>query len=378
MRKQLTKVFVTTVIVLLATSLGAFPITYAEQPAAEQQIRAFIENVLPVDLSKYNITLTKHTTDSGPPIAGVTGQPISRVIDSLRYTLDSPESTIRVSLLVQNNAVLSCNIYVDKGQVISDRQYTSLIDAAKTFLERYQTHTKIDSTDMVSMLDDKVDVTKDSSKTMGNTKLTISNIDYYGVKQTSFKWAYTVNEADYTSLQLCFQKNGLLYSFSDDRGVYSIGDTTVSVSSEQAIDIATKYIETYSYDMPNDYKVSGFNITEDQTTAQIETYPINSSELRPYWNVKLYLNQTYPGSVKGFSIYVWANSGELFSCTKLAYGGVEPSNNLDSESSTTSPSPLSSETNEASIGLGVVAVIAVATLAIAVASIALVVKKRSK
>jgi hypothetical protein len=67
---------------------------------------------------------------------------------------------------------------VDKGQVISDRQYTSLIDAAKTFLERYQTHTKIDSTDMVSMLDDKVDVTKDSSKTMGNTKLTISNINY--------------------------------------------------------------------------------------------------------------------------------------------------------------------------------------------------------
>ena len=130
--------------------------------------------------------------------------------------------------------------------------------------------------------------------------------------------------------------------------------------------------------MPNDYKVSGFNITEDQTTAQIETYPINSSELRPYWNVKLYLNQTYPGSVKGFSIYVWANSGELFSCTKLAYGGVEPSNNLDSESSTTSPSPLSSETNEASIGLGVVAVIAVATLAIAVASIALIAKKRSK
>ena len=378
MRKQLIKVFVTTVIVLLATSLGAFPITYAEQPAAEQQTRAFIENVLPVDLSKYNITLTKHTTDSGPPIAGVTGQPISRVIDSLRYTLDSPESTIRVSLLVQNNAVLSCNIYVDKGQVISDRQYTSLIDAAKTFLERYQTHTKIDSTDMVSMLDDKVDVTKDSSKTMGNTKLTISNIDYYGVKQTSFKWAYTVNEADYTSLQLCFQKNGLLYSFSDDRGVYSIGDTTVSVSSEQAIDIATKYIETYSYDMPNDYKVSGFNITEDQTTAQIETYPINSSELRPYWNVKLYLNQTYPGSVKGFSIYVWANSGEPFSCTKLAYGGVEPSNNLDSESSTTSPSPLSSETNEASIGLGVVAVIAVATIAIAVASIALIAKKRSK
>ena len=378
MRKQLIKVFVTTVIVLLATSLGAFPITYAEQPAAEQQTRAFIENILPVDLSKYNITLTKHTTDSGPPIAGVTGQPISRVIASLRYTLDSPESTIRVSLLVQNNAVLSCNIYVDKGQVISDRQYTSLIDAAKTFLERYQTHTKIDSTDMVSMLDDKVDVTKDSSKTMGNTKLTISNIDYYGIKQTSFKWAYTVNETDYTSLQLCFQKNGLLYSFSDDRGVYSIGDTTVSVSSEQAIDIATKYIETYSYDMPNDYKVSGFNITEDQTTAQIETYPINSSELRPYWNVKLYLNQTYPGSVKGFSIYVWANSGELFSCTKLAYGGVEPSNNLDSESSTTSPSPLSSETNEASIGLGVVAVIAVATLAIAVASIALVVKKRSK
>ena len=377
MKQQLAKISVTLVIVLIATSLGAFPATYALQPAAQDQTRAFIENVLPVDLSKYTITLTKHTTDNGPPIAGVTGQPINRVIDSLRYSLDSDESTLRVSCLVQNNVLLSCHIYVDKGQVISDKQYVDPGDAVKSFLEKYQTYTNIDSTDMIAMLDN-VDITKDSTKTIGNTKLTISNIDQYGVELTSFKWAYTVNGADYTSLQVSFQKNGIFYSLRDDRRVYSIGDTTVNVSSEQAIDIAMKYIETYSYDMPNNYTVSGFNVTQDRTTTELVAFPMDFTELRPYWNVKLYLNQTYPGSVKGFSISIWANSGELFSCTNIAYGGVEYSDTPDSELPTISPSPSSSETNEASIDLSMVAVIAVATIAIAVATIALIIKKRSK
>lgn len=60
MTKLLTKIYMTLAIILITTSIGAFPVTHADQPTAQDQAaRAFIENVLPVDLSKYHMTLTK-------------------------------------------------------------------------------------------------------------------------------------------------------------------------------------------------------------------------------------------------------------------------------------------------------------------------------
>jgi hypothetical protein len=375
MKKLFTKICVMLAIVLIATSLGAFPATYAEQTTAQDQTMAFIENVLPVDLSKYNITLTHHSTDEGSPIVGITGLPISRVVDSVRYTLDSDESTLRVSFQVQNNVVMYCQVIEKNGSVISDKQYANLVDAVKSFLEKYQTYTKIDSSNMIAMLDN-VDVTKDSTITIGNTKLVISNIDKYGVEQTSFKWAYTVNGADYTSLQVSY-RNGSLYSLGDDRAIYTIGDTSVKISSEQAIDIAMKYLPNYSYDMPNDVTVSGFNVTEDLTTTELVTYPIHSTELRPYWKVKLYLNQTYPGSVKGFTINVWANSGELFSCTNIATGGVEYDDSSDLPTPTTEGDNSLSESTPSSPDMLFAVGIAVAVIGLATASV-VIIKKRKK
>jgi len=374
MKKLFTKICMMLAIVLVTNSLGAFLVTYAADSDARDQTMGFIENVLPVDLSKYTVTLTKHSTMDGLPIAGIDGQPIDIVMDRVRYTLDSDESTLRVNFHVQNNAVLSCHIYVDNGQVISDRPYSNLKDAVKCLLEKYQTYTKIDSSNMKAMLDN-VDVTKDSTKTIGNTKLVVSNIDEYGIEQTSFEWVYTVNGADYTSLKVSYQ-NGRLYSLRDDRAVYTIGDTSVKISSEQAIDIAMKYLPNYSYEMPNDVTVSGFNINEDLTTTELVTSPLHSTELRPYWYVKLYLNQTYPGNVKGFTIIVWANSGELYSCTNIAIGGAEYDNS-DSLTPLAEGDSSQLKSSSSSPDMPFAVGIAVAVIGLATASV-VIIKKRKK
>jgi hypothetical protein len=306
--------------------------------------------VLPVDSSKYTITL-KNQANYG-------------ATDMFVYTLDSDESTLAVLCDVEKNVVSYCHVYTEKGQVISDKQYVNLIDAVKSFLKKYQTYTKIDSANMLDMLA-KIDPTKNSTITMGNTELTISNFDNFGKEISLFKWAYIVNGAKYTSLQVGFQKNGIFDSFLDNRDLYSIGDTTVNISREQAINIAMKHSKTYSYAMPDGSRVSGFNITEDRTKTELLTTARNSTDLRPYWFVKLYLNQTYPGSVKGLAIFVWANSGEVFDCGNLAYGGAEYS---DADST----SPSSSSTNStAAIG-------ATATIIVVIAASALLIKKRSK
>lgn len=98
--------------------------------------------------------------------------------------------------------------------------------------------------------------------------------------------------------------------------------------------IAMNYSETYSYSLTDGRRISGFNITKDRSTARLVAYPVNSTVLRPYWHVELFLNQTYPGSVVGLTIFVWANSGEVFLCNPIAYGG-SADNNLASPSSST-------------------------------------------
>ncbi len=166
-------------------------------------------------------------------------------------------------------------------------------------------------------------------------------------------------------LNIGFEKNGLLQGLLDTRDVYSVGDTTVNISKEQAVDIAMKYLPSYSYEMPDHTFVSDFNITEDKTMTELVAFPIDSLELRPYWSVKLYLNQTYPGSVDGFTLYVWANSGEVFVCSTIATGG-----SAYPDSSDTVASP---ETANLPPPIATAAVIA---LGLAAASVIVIKKKR--
>lgn len=359
---------------MLLVALGIFSVTYAVDSDVQDQTIAFIKNALPLDFSSYNVTLARHSTDESSPIVGITGQPINCVVDRLKYTLESDKSNLHITFLVQNNVILSCNIYIDDGEIITDHSYTNLTDAVTCFLEKYQTYTKTDLSNMVDMLTD-VDLTKNLTTTIGDNKLVVSNINIYGIEQTSFKWIHTINGADYTSLQFSYQ-DGNLCSIRDDRAVYTIGDTSVDISREQAIDIAMDYLPSYSYEMPNGITVSGFNVTKDLTTSELATYPVTSTELRPYWNIKLYLNQTYPGSVKGLALYIWANSGEVFYCGNLATGGVEYDENPESQ--TPSKTEDDSASGDTILSPDMLFVVGLGVIVIGIATTFAVMKKRKK
>lgn len=355
------------VLVIILASFVAFPVACEEQTPAQNQTMVFIENVLPVDLSKYNITfITQSTLELG-----------TRTIDTVRYLLDSEESTIKVSCNIQDGGLLYCQVTEKNGSVITDKQYLNLIDAVTTFLERYQTYTKIDSTNLVAMLDE-VDITKNSTTTIDNIKLTISTSNWAGKDLTRFRWAHSVNGVDYTSIQVGFRKDGMLDSLYDDRGIYTIGNTSIDISKEEAIEIAMKDLSIYEYLMPDKTMVSNFNITEEYTTAELGSSFGDSTVLRPYWNVKLHLNQTYPGSVRGFTVFIWADSGELYSHSNIAYGGADydnTSNNGSNASSETDNSLLggTSVLLDSVFAIGV----AVAIIGLATASVIMIKKKRT-
>ncbi|MCW4009580.1 MAG: hypothetical protein NWF05_03040 [Candidatus Bathyarchaeota archaeon] len=300
------------VISLVAASTVLLPALCTEQITAQNQARAFIENVLPIDLSKYQLSLTKQSTLELPN---------GDLVDTIRYTLDSNESTVKVTLNIQKSVVLSCHITEKNGSIIKDKQYPSLVAAVKGVLERYAAYSRIDSTKAIAMLDD-IDVAKNASIIQDNTKLIVTNL-LSGNCITYFEWAHFVNGAEYTSLQLGFQKDGTMDYLRDDRAIYTIGDTSINISREQAIEIALENLWTYSYKMPDQTVVQDFNVTKDKD--RIGTKLVTASEngaLRPYWDIRMPLNQTYPGSVQGITAFIWANTGEIISYSNIAYGGV--------------------------------------------------------
>lgn len=374
--KKLSTILLSTVII---SSLGTLSVAYSAASTTQEKALSFISNVLPLDMTKYTCTLTQYGLT--PPSAE--GEPTIEIVD---YTLESTGSKLIISCSFSDKVFTGCLLIQQSGSILSDRPTDNLIDSARDFLEKYQTYTGDDLSGMISTLSN-ADATKNMTTTAGNIKLAIlsQKVDPETV-DTIFRWTYTVNGADYTALGITF-RNGDFYALRDDRGIYKIGNTDVKITKEQAIDLALKYVETYSYtgitgsdENPKYVEISGFNVTKENITAVLKTYPRESS-LYPYWSVQLPLKENYPGNVWALLVSIWADSGVVFLCQPLAVGGSlsDASNSIPSASEgSTSPSSSSAEKTTGKVDIGTTIIAAVAASAIAVVAIALLFKKRSK
>jgi len=358
MKKQLTKIIAPLIALLIMTSLLSVttPVTAQITPPQEKAMH-FMETMLPVDLSKYSITLQSERMMDEEAIGH------NRKITSLRYQLTSENSDLSVSFSVEKDNIALCSISTIAGQIIPKQQYSNQFNAVKAFLEKYQTYTQIDSSNLIAMIDG-VDLTKDSTITAENLKLSIHNSHRSETEQTSFYWTYTIDGLDYTSLELIFDKKGNFDTLSDTRVVFRIGDTSIKVSLEQAIDIALENLQSYSYKMPDGTVVKNFKTGD--IAATLHTIPVDyvDYELRPYWDVRIFLDDIYPGNVFGVTVFIWANTGEIISYSNMATGGGSYS---DVELQSTSPN-------------NILAIVAVAIIVIVVVAsvIGLAFKKKHK
>jgi len=313
------KKFVMMIILLMVI---VFPIlqvsrAYSVESTAREKALPFIENVLPIDISQYNVKFTKYSETELP-----TFLPGGAASERVTYTLESEESIIDVTCRIENDELTFCMVTPKNGSVISDRQYENLIDAANSFLDKYQTHTGQDLEAIKNTLTD-ADPTKNMTVKADDIKLTISNGGIWGNRETSFDWKHVYNGCEYPGIYLGFS-NGVFSTINDGGIIYMIGDTTVNISQEQAINIAMNHIQNYSYTMPGGVEISDFNVTEERTEAWLVPSPREPYVLYPLWEVMLYLNQTYPGSVYALLVTVWADTGKVSSCSNQAAGGIIP------------------------------------------------------
>ena len=361
-------------LVVFVFSIMQIPKGYSTETNAREKALTFIENVLPIDSSRYLITLRSYGVSELPDI-GSYKQTDAGLGETVTYTLKTADSVVDVICAIKNDVLYSCNVYVVNGSIIADRSYDDTIDAVKSFLGKYQTYSNLDQTEMIGMLSN-VDPTKNATINSGSLKLIVTHKDLSGTvfgDSINFCWVRTFNGCDYPAVNLVF-RDGVFSSIIDQHAIYSIGDTAVNISKEKAIEIAMDYTKNDSYHMSDDIVISDFNVTEDKTTASLVPLARKSNVLYPYWSVMLYLNQTYPGSINALYVGVWADSGEVFFCQHQGTGGnLLPDTNSNSETHTLPTSPESGVTLlEAGTAITMI------TVVLAVIAVVAVILKRRK
>jgi hypothetical protein len=297
------------------------PLDPSQTAAAQEKAMNIIQNVIQADSSKYTIELKINSMMDGIPLSD-----IDRKIINLMYTLtpiegnNNENSAIEVVFSFEKDVLTSYSITPLGSQVITTTHYDNRHDAIVDFLEKYQQNTNIDSSNLLTALN-KVNLSKNSTTTQENTKLDVLVSTSFGTEQAQLKWTHTINGADYTKLEISVSTNNIIVSVYDTRALYTIGDTSVNISKGQAIDIALENLKDYSYDMPDGVVVTDFKVSRNNVVATLVTSPVGY-ELRPYWDVRMMLDEVYPGNVHGIAVGIWANTGEVTAYSNMAYGGT--------------------------------------------------------
>ncbi len=265
---------------------------------------SFLKNVLQVDLDKYKVILSQDYRE--PSDAGYQSEHIF-------YQLHNSQGSATADFQISNSSVTNCDIYNSNGKLFNTSLFLNNYDAAVRIMQNYQAWTNNSEVGKMVALLNRASSGNNATEVSGNIDLKITNVPEY----TMFEWHYTYNGADYTGVTLRLWNNGYSLAFSDNRAIYSIGDTTIYISKEQAIKTAENYVMksiSYSYVFGNGTKatIKNLNVNDSDASASLATMAKTSSALYPYWSVVVPLNHAYAGGLESITVWVWADSGDVF------------------------------------------------------------------
>ena len=314
--------------------------------APEKTLIIFSE-VVGLDIEAYNTTLDLHNQDlyffeSFPQ-------------EDVQYTLDSDKSKVEVICNFVNKKFQSISLHALDGSPRMTQPSTDVLDTAKGFLDRYQTYSGASYIeDMRGMLD-TVDANENVTKTAENTKLEVS----VNQNSTTFRWTPAVNgiEVMYKWVILSFENESLAF-FMDNWELYNIGNYDIAISEEEAIDIAMKATENYSWTVNMGGDNPPVEVTEFTVEGVSETkltfcnYPSKNESrngdpltLYPSWNIKLYFDKFYLGNVYGVNIAIWADTGEVNDIRTMIWMGEYSSDGNLNDNETSSGLKSNEESN---------------------------------
>jgi hypothetical protein len=303
--------------VFLVFLLIQVPTAYSAELTAEEKALAFLEDVVMLDMKKYNVTV-RTSFENYSTYWG------SLYMEDVRCNLESNESKLRIGFVFENYTLTYFHLYVNKGSPLyALPPSTNSLERTDAFLGRYKNY--LGTSDCQELRDILSTVTEEK-----NLTTTVDNVRFELTKEpskTKLRWDITYNGADYTRLGFSLRSNGE-FIFGDTRNLYEIGSTDVDISREEAISIArerAKYLPWKSGMGNETVEVTDYTIVDEPLGASLSTRCREPLVLYPYWSVTLYLDKVYPGNVIGFTFQIWADTGEIINGRlNTLMGGIPP------------------------------------------------------
>jgi len=272
--------------------------------AGSDKAFGFLKNVTKLDTTAYALSLVDNDVIWRTDLGGMAEE-------NMEYSLDDGHlNRINVNLRFFNNHFYRYDLLVTESTpLFVQPQPSDVLQNAKFTLARYKAYSGDDYlTKMSNMLDAVSRVENNKEVIDGNLKLII----YTDAWSVRFTWMYTENGIDYQakSLQMLFQSN-ILTLMTDGYFQYTIGNTNLAISRDQAIDIAKNHVRTLTYNIEGQ-PVSGFTVqNEPVSVQQVPHTRGNSVALYPYWYVQLKLNQIYAGGLNVVTVGIYGDTGVI-------------------------------------------------------------------
>ena len=293
----------------------------AEAPNLSSQTKAvsFFKDGLGLDMNTYSPVLTSFFDQTSIAPDKMSTPLAYQPTEYLEYELQSSEhSTVEVKVTVVDGNIVYCNLFCYGNILLANGSLSNYQENAKSIIHNYSVWTGDPEVTQMSQNVGSVNssiVISSSLMFVGRNGTYQHFSDTYS--QQSFGWYHSVNGADYTGVNIVFEEgreNKHEISFSDTRTLYSVGDTLIGVSEEQAIDIAETYVKNYSYIAPLNAESSavvGGLVIGNNSTASLATVLRDPQTLYPCWVVQVPLNKTYPDYTNAVTVRVWADSGRV-------------------------------------------------------------------
>ena len=272
--------------------------------AGSDKAFGYLKNVTKLDTTAYALSLVDNDVIWRTDLGGMAEE-------NMEYSLDDGHlNRINVNLRFFNNHFYRYDLLVTESTpLFVQPQPSDVLQNAKFTLARYKAYSGDDYlTKMSNMLDAVSRVENNKEVIDGNLKLII----YTDAWSVRFTWMYTENGIDYQakSLQMLFQSN-ILTLMTDGYFQYTIGNTNLAISRDQAIDIANNHVRTLTYNIEGQ-PVSGFTVqNEPVSVQQVPHTRGNSVALYPYWYVQLKLNQIYAGGLNVVTVGIYGDTGVI-------------------------------------------------------------------
>lgn len=271
--------------------------------AGSDKVLSFFKNVTKLDTTIYTVSLDDNEVVWRTDIGGLSEE-------NLKYSFKSNFNNLNIDIRFRNNHFSRYDLHmIESTPIFAQTQPSDVLQNAKFTLARYKVYSGDDYlSQMISLLDTVTRIENNQEVVDGNMKLQI----FSSAGTVLFAWMYTDNGIDYQTkgLQMVFQNN-ILTTLTDGYFLYTVGNTNLSVSREQAIEIAKNHVKTLTYNIEGQ-QVSGFTVVEEPLSVQLVPHTRgNSVALVPYWYVELALNQIYAGGRNVVTVGIYADTSQI-------------------------------------------------------------------